>query len=134
MDISYNIIQYYLQTITVAYFGTHDMPPDDLSGYDRYVEDLRIKAIRHRDLDALRLGFEYLLAHPEINLEEQYQGGRYPFDDAELREIIAYTRSKLWPDAGPIPPDGPPGVRLVQMSIDDWWKSRQDKSIGDPSS
>jgi hypothetical protein len=120
MEISRDMISFYLRKITSVYFGKHDIPPDDLSGYLDFVSDMRKHAERKGDLDYLRLGFEHVLANPNIDTVE-LAATDYPFDDAEVREIIHYAWKTIWPDAAPIPPGGPPGVKIVPMSLDDWW-------------
>ena len=62
--------------------------------------------------------FEDLLSHPEIDASA-FAGGRYPYDDDEVREIVHYARSTIWPDAGPVPDRGP-DVRLVNLSLQEW--------------
>lgn len=112
MEISRSFITHYLGNITVSWFNDHDLPPDDIDEYHNFVLDMKFYATKHNDLEKLRLAFEYLLAHPEINTEE-FAGSRYGFDDEDMREIIRYAYQTMFPDALTIPPAPPPDVTLV---------------------
>jgi hypothetical protein len=120
MDISDQMVSFYLRNVTSVYFAEHDLPPDELSGYLEYVEGMKKEAVFHGDLETLRLGFEHLLGNPQLETEP-LAATEYPFRESEIREIVRYARKIIWPDAAPIPPGGPPGVKIVRMSIDDWW-------------
>jgi hypothetical protein len=123
MRISKSMINYYLDTITVAYFNDHDMPPDDIRGYDELVETMRLKAIKHGDMDHLRVALAFLLTDRRIDLEA-FNGGRYPYDAAEMREIIRHTYEILFPgDKGP-PEDVLGEVELVDVPLEAWWQER----------
>jgi len=80
--------------------------------------NMRLLAEQFGDLEALKLAFEYLLSHPEIDASA-FAGDRYPYDDDEVREIVRYARATIWPDAGPVPERGP-DVRLVNLSLQEW--------------
>jgi len=123
MEINEWFVEHYLGYITVGWFNNDDLPPDSVEQYLPYVSGMKNEAARHGDLDKLRIAFDYILGNPQIDSSE-YGKTRYPFDDAETREIIAYARSVIWPDAKDIPPGGPTGVRLVRTSFSEWKASQ----------
>jgi hypothetical protein len=124
MDIPISLINYYLGQITVGYFDDHDLPPGTVSGYEDELANLETIALRNKEDEMLRLGLEHILADPDFDCR-RINGGRYPFTNDQIREIIAYVRQMLWPGAGPIPPGGPPDVRLVPMGLEQWRQSRK---------
>src|SRR6186713_2571085 len=98
MDLPRHLLGHYLQNITVAYCDPEDFPPDDVAGYAKCVNNVRLLAEQFGDLDALKIAFEYLLAHPEIDAS-QFAGDRYSYDDEEVSEIVRYARETIWPEA-----------------------------------
>ncbi|WP_224248812.1 hypothetical protein [Hyalangium gracile] len=123
MRIPRSMLDYYLDNVTVGFFNDHDSPPDDLSGYHDDVMIMRQKAVRHGDMEFLRLGLGYLLSTPGID-HESWGGGRYPFDAEEVRAIIEYAYQTLWPGA-PLPSrDELSQVELVSMPLEEWWAKR----------
>ena len=128
MDISKQMIGFHLRIVTLAYFGEHDDVPDDVAGYYEYVEDMKRQAIRFGDLDALKLAFEHILVNPEIDTVTLSQAN-FPYEEEEVREIIRYAWETIWPDADPIPPGGPPGVRIVDISPEEWRARQADKTF-----
>ena len=122
MIISDDMMRYYIGDITSGYFSHHDVPADNVTEYAPFIENMRKLANLHGDLDYLRLGLEYLLAHPEIELLPFAHGDSYPYWEEQIREIIEYAWKMLWPNALPISPGGPSGVELVPMSLEEWWR------------
>ena len=120
MEIMTGMVRYYLGQVFSAYFGDHDLPPTTLDGYDFFLDALRMKLTRHNDLDSFRLALTHLLAHPEIEAEP-LAGSNYPYDEEEIREVLRYMYTTLFPDAPPSP-DAASAVRLVPGSLDDWWE------------
>ena len=129
MDIPESLINYYLSQVTVGYFNRNELPPEDLSGYDPQITRVEMLALSDDEMEPLKLGLEYLLGNPQIDCQA-FNGGRYPFNDKRVREIIEYVWRSLWPDAEPIPPGGPPGVRLVKMPLADWRARRKAGASG----
>ena len=123
MDISLSMVKHYLDDVTVGWFDDHDLPPENVADYLPRVLEMKKGAAKHGDLEALKLAFEHILANRRIDCEI-LGGGRYPFDDKDVREIIAFAWKTIWPDARPIPPGGPPGVRLIEMPLEQWRASR----------
>lgn len=123
MRISEAMIRYYLDTVTVGYFNDHELPPDDVHGYAEQVHSMGLKMAKHGDSQALRLGLAYLLRHGEIDLS-YYNGGRYPFDDAEMREIIRYIESVLFPEKQEPTDDELGRVEIIAVPLEEWWKTR----------
>ena len=125
MDIPKHLIDTYLEYITVGYFDPEDLPPDDVSGYAHCVTNVKLHAQHFGDLEALKVAFDYLLAHPEID-SEQFAGGRYPYFDEEVREILRYAVATIWPGAAPTAPEVLAEVRIVgELSLDEWRRQRR---------
>lgn len=120
MKISKSMINYYLSSVTVGWFDDNDLPPDEVQKYLPLVQDIKTWATHHGDLETLKLSFEYLLTHPEINYEE-FAGGRYPYDSEEIREIIEFVYRTIWTDSQQISLERSPNVQLVQMPLEEWW-------------
>lgn len=125
MKISRGILNHYIGYVTDFYISDNNIPPDELTGYYDYVVDLKTDAIRHEDLESLRLGINYLLCHPEIDLDSH--GGMYPYDDEEVREILMYIRSIIWSDNSKVNCEEVKDVELVDINKFDWWKMRKVK-------
>jgi len=123
MEINGWLVEHYLGYITVGWFDTDDLPPECVQDCLRFVIEMKKAATARGDLDQLRLAFDHILGNPQIDASE-YGKTRYPFDDADVREIIAFARSVIWPDAGDVPPGGPPGIRLVRTRVSDWKASQ----------
>jgi hypothetical protein len=124
MEISRPMVCHYIDSVTMPWFDDHDDPPDDLEGYHDSAMAAKWWAEKRGDLDALKLALEHILATPEIDCEG-LNGALYGYEDEDMREIIDYMRKTLWPDAAPMPPGGPPGVKLVPMPLEQWWESRK---------
>ena len=89
------MIRYYLDTVTVGYFNDHDLPPDDVQEYEPQVRQIERKLAKSGDGEKLQLAFAYLLQNNGFDLET-LNGGRYPFDADEMREIIKYCYETLF--------------------------------------
>ncbi len=104
MDISESMVRFYLEDITNSYFNREDLPPDDVSGYRRYVFVMKQNALNHGDLGYLKLAFEHVLGN--ANRKWSHLGDeRYAFDDYEVLEIIQYAWETIWPGEAPVPAD-----------------------------
>lgn len=130
VDISAAMLKHYLGYLTVSHFGRHDVAPDELAGYDDDIEQMRLAAMAHDDLEPLRLGFDYLLSRDDLDLAD-FDGGYYPYDEGEVRTIVSYARSVIWPDEPTTTGVELAKVRLVPMSTGDWWSSRGEHAGGD---
>ncbi|MBI4851708.1 MAG: hypothetical protein HY819_07925 [Acidobacteria bacterium] len=126
MNISESMIRYYLRNITMGWFDPLDEPPEHVTGYYECVQEMKLHALSHDDLEALKLGFEWLLANPEIDCTK-FSGGRYPYEPEEVREIIHYAWKTIWPDAAPITAESTKDTKLVSTTLDEWWESREHK-------
>ncbi|PSB68581.1 hypothetical protein C7B61_00130 [filamentous cyanobacterium CCP1] len=125
------MVDHYLGDITVSWFNQHDMPPSHVKDYHSLVLWMRQNANNHGDLNYLKLAFEYMLIQTGINYEE-FAGGRYPYDGEDIREIIEFSYKMLWPDSNL--PEQLPDVRLVDISLEEWWEKRPilpDTSLSD---
>ncbi|MGF1489077.1 MAG: hypothetical protein ACFBSE_18475 [Prochloraceae cyanobacterium] len=123
MDISKGMLDHYIGYITVFYFNDHELPPDEITDYYNNVLELKSDAIRRGDLDPLRLGIDYLLCNTDINLDSH--GGIYPYDDDEVREILRYIRSVIWPDLSNVNCEEIKDIKLVNTNRFDWWEMRK---------
>lgn len=124
MDVADGMISFYLGNLTASYFDHHDEPADRVDDYRDSVEEMKKQALYHGDLDALRLGIEHLLAHPDLDIRLLSRATHCPYELEQLWELLRFARQEIWPDAGSIPPGGPSDVRLVPMSVKDWWAAR----------
>jgi hypothetical protein len=127
MEISKDLIDHYLEDITLCWFNDHEVPAESLDEYYNLTSGIKQGAIRRNDLNILRLGLDYLLCHPEIDLEAH--GSRYGWDDEEVRDIIRYIRRTIWPDLPPVNPDEVKDVKLVYTSRFDWWDMRKAQGL-----
>jgi hypothetical protein len=128
MNISTWFIRDYLDVITVCWFNHHDLPPESNEAYRPLVLDMARIAEARRELDILRIAIEHILANPEINCED-LGNSRFPFDDEEIRVILFYAWKVIWPNADPIIPGGPAGVKLVHTPLKEWQTLRKGSSI-----
>lgn len=126
MEVSNSLFDYYLSMVTVGFFDDHEVPPDDLNEYREIIEAMKWWAIRFDELELLKTVFDYYLCYPEISLEDQ--GGRYPYTDKDIREIICYARSVIWPDNPPIDDEAVKNVKFVDEPLYDWRKRRNEQS------
>ena len=123
MRISESMLRYYLDTVTVGYFDDHDLPPDNVRGFDDYIQTMKQKALKHHDMDALRVALAYLLSSKGLDLAT-FSGGRYPFDDAEMRELVRHAYEVLFPADDGLTETSLSSVELVQMPVEEWWRRR----------
>lgn len=121
MKISTSMLNYYLRNITVSWFGNEDVPPDSVTEYLPLVESMKQMAIYHNDLEYLKLGFEYLLTHPDVDYEA-FAGGRYPYESDEIRQLIEFAYLTIWSAHLPAKPNN--SVQLISMPLEDWWVNR----------
>jgi hypothetical protein len=101
------LVATYLHDVTDVWAANDPMPPKDVEDYGGLVHAMGERAARVGELDALRVGIEYLLAHPEINPGPLVaQVLLYNEDDA--RALLAFVHGFLWPavdeDGEPVPP------------------------------
>jgi hypothetical protein len=127
MEVGMGMLNHYLNNITLGWFDNEGVPPDSVEEYLPLVQEIKRDATRRNDLEPLRLGLDYLLCHPEIDLEGH--GGYYGWDDEEVRDIIRYIRRTIWPDLPPVNPDEVKDVKLVYMSRFDWWDMRKAQGL-----
>jgi hypothetical protein len=119
MKISKPMVKYYLRYITLGYLGEADEPPGDVEGFDDYIDNARAVAQKQGDLPWFKLALEHLLTDPNVNLKE-YTGGQYPYSADRMRELLAHTWSRLWPDESFSAPGRGVPVELVDMSEAEW--------------
>jgi hypothetical protein len=124
LDISKAMVRYYLDAITVPYFKTHDTPPRNLDNYLPQLLAMKRKLGVHKDEEPLKLAFELVLGNPHLDASE-LAGGGYAFSENEIRALIRHIWTQLWPDAPAPKPGGPQDVKLVAMSVEDWWARRK---------
>ena len=123
MNIPKHLIDRYLQDITTISCEPEYPPPEAVSGYHDRVVNMMLGAKQFGDLEALKLAFEYLLAHPEIDTT---QFDYSPYDDEEDREILRYAVATIWPGAAPTAPEVLAEVRIVgDLSLDEWRRQRR---------
>jgi hypothetical protein len=123
MKISAAVLNYYLSTLTMDWFAGHSLPPRDLAGYDEAIDNLARYAAERDDLEPLRAAIEHVLGNPEVDAR-WYVTSEYPFQQEYIRDLFRHVRTRLWPDAGPLPEGGRPDVELENTGIEDWWRKR----------
>lgn len=129
MEISESMINFYLMNVTTGGKNPDEFSPDDVENVSEYhplIEQMKMHAIWHGDLDALKLGLEYILANPHYDCL-WLAGPVYTYDEEQLREIIHYAWKTIWPDADPITPESTKDTKLVATTLDEWWESREHK-------
>lgn len=124
----------YLEMVTVGYFQYHTEAPTDVTKYRSIIEKMKRCAVQFQELDVLKVAFDYYLSHPEISFANH--GGRFPYTDAEVREIIRYARSVVWPDNPPIDEEA---VNSLQFTPDpvfelrQRWNQQKDQALKQPA-
>lgn len=122
MQISMSMLTKYLFNL----FWYTDMEgdvPDNFSVYDEDIERIRDLIKSYHDEEPWRLGVDYLLGNPWYSTEHLIRNS-FPYENDEIQRVLLYMRKKLWPDAGPVPLGGPPGVKLIATGLREWWDSR----------
>jgi hypothetical protein len=94
--------------------GLEDDFPEDLEGYYVYALDIQWSARREGYLEQLRLGIEYALGNPDLDIEFLMHEKDFCEPD-EMRELLRYVWEFIWPNALPIPQGGPPGVSIAKL-------------------
>ena len=137
------ILDNYLDPIFCGWFITHEdppwdqrvtgpewweyegVPPVDGKALDPEIELMGNTARLMGDLEELRLGIDYYLCHPEIDLTDPFFAycDDYGWEDAEVREVLKYIRRRLWPEVE-INCEEAQQVELVPISKFDWWEQR----------
>lgn len=121
MKIISEALEKHIRQVTCGYFLEPRIDfPEDLSAFDSYIDNM-VESARYRGhLDILKPGIEYVLAHPELDLEGYGSPENWIWENDEVRALLVYIRNRLWPDAGPLPEGGPPGVELVPAPGLEW--------------
>lgn len=123
MQISEPLIRYYLADILLCWFNSNDLPPDDVTAYYKYVLEMQKGAVKHGDIDVLKLAFEYILSQPKFDCTRLNESD-YPYENEEIREIIFYAWQTLWPNGAIAFIKEPIDIELVTIPIQEWWGSR----------
>ena len=92
--------------------------PEDLEGYYGHALDIESRARYEGYLEQLRLGIEYVLGNPDLDIKFLMNNPHF-CEQNELRELLRYVWEVLWPNALPIPPGGPSGVTIVKELPED---------------
>jgi hypothetical protein len=127
MRISNWFIRDYLDLVTICWFDHHELPPDSLDEYDRLVVQMRTAATAREELDLLRTCFAAVLNDATIDCSK-LGNGRYPFDDQEVRAIIAHAYRVLWPHL-PFPPAAE-SVEFYELPHEQWEALRSSGQTG----
>ena len=129
MEISRGMIDYYLGKITVHWFDYHELPASKLEDYLGKAIYIKEIAEENNDLRYLEIGLNFLLCHPEINLEDH--GYSYSWTDGEVREIVAYIRSIIFPETPSLNCADAKNVVLANTTIEEWWTTIKSKQLSD---
>jgi hypothetical protein len=88
--------------------------PEDLEGYYMYAFFIRLGAANEGYLEQLRLGIEYTLGNPELDIKFLMDNPHF-CEPNGMRELLRYVWEFIWPNALPISPGGPPGVSIAKL-------------------
>lgn len=119
--ISTAMLEDHLAQVLSAWFGEHDLPPDDWTEFDPYVENMRLGLVQDGDLEPFLAGVRALLDRPELDLA-RLNAGQSDYDDGEMREILGHILGRLGRHA-PAPTRGPTLLDWAE-SAEDWWVRR----------
>ncbi|KPL85171.1 hypothetical protein [Herpetosiphon geysericola] len=122
MQFSQQVFDYYLQYVTAAWFGRNDLPPEDLSGYKAYVEELKLHLAKHHDEQIFKAALESALTSAELDYE-RYSGGAYPFEPEEVQAIMHYIYQSLWPEAEL--PAVAPAIEWLDLNVNQWFARKK---------
>lgn len=119
MKIRKQMIDGYLRNLTMGRAANTNDPLSDLTQFDPDIRAMQREALLDGNIEWLRLSVESLLANPR-NRIGAFVGALYPFDAAELENILRYAHSKIWPDRT-VPDLGDEAeLEFVEMSQEDW--------------
>ena len=99
-EIRKRVVRNYLQYVTVVFFAHEDLPPRELAGYDRCIDNLALIARANGELELVLSAFAHILERTDIRATE-FAGGRYPYKEDEVRAILDYILRKLRTDQLP---------------------------------
>jgi len=106
-------------------------PPADFEVFRKDAEYARDDARAHGELDALRTVIDSVLANDGSFLEKTFHlslAGILNTENSQperyLRQLLAFYREVIWPDAEPIRPGQPPDVELVHVPLEEWRRER----------
>jgi hypothetical protein len=111
--LSEGTLAYHLECLTDV-VGLEDDFPEDLEGYYMYAFFIRLGAANEEYLEQLRLGLEYALGNPDLDIEFLMHEKDFCEPD-DMRELLRYVWEFIWPNALPIPQGGPPGVSIAKL-------------------
>ena len=127
MEISQDMIEFYLSHVLDLAIAIHGAPPDKLKGYDRHIAEMAEKASRNGELDILRRGLEHILCTAEIEAAKLSHSD-YSWPEKEVRQVLAYIRKQVWPSAGEIDQAEAATCSLVTQSLAAW-RQREPEEI-----
>src|SRR5262249_27752145 len=107
MDITVELLKTYLRALTTGWSVRESGPPDSPFEYAYHVNRLKPRVEGAGEMEPLRLGIEYLLAHPEIDYGPIISTTT-PYTNESARELLVFMHEHLWPQI-PIPEEGPKG-------------------------
>jgi hypothetical protein len=73
-------------------------PPTDPSFFAGSSDLARNYAQECGESESFRRGLAYLLAHPEIDLEGDFEDDRYWWRNSEIRSVLTNAYRRLWPN------------------------------------
>jgi hypothetical protein len=121
MRIVREAIMNYIQDLADGYFSKpREGFPGELSAFDHDIAKMVERAQVYGHVEILRPSIEYLLAHPEIDLEHFGSADNWVWENDEVRALLVHIRKRLWPDAGPLAAGAPPGAELVPAPGREW--------------
>ena len=115
------VIKLYVNHVFIGLVLDSEALIDAPQNASRTIFDEEMNAARgDGDLEALRAGVEYVLAHPEIDASQFAGPSEWDWDDAQVRRVMQELRQRMWPNATALPTQELASTRLTDESIQDW--------------
>jgi hypothetical protein len=123
MEIAKSLVRDYLTSVT-SYAGDIGGAPEDVTEYHESVLDMKLAAEERGDLKYLQLAIDRLLVDPSENAPS-YARIHYHYSPEEMKELLGYIRSVVWPDLPPPKSEDVKRIHFVEMSAEEWRAGRE---------
>lgn len=123
MEICEKMLAHYLLNL-MRKANEQEETPQVLSFYDEDVMRVYSAAFYHNEIEPFRLGVEYLLLHPEIELRSWIHVEYFLLEE-DLRRALTYMHHKLWPAYEPLSVDQIKDVKISPIYLRTWREWRE---------
>lgn len=127
--ISKQVIKSHFRYVFSSYDDFLEEAPEAPSGYLKDIENMRRIASFFGDLNTLNLAIGYLLVHPEVDVLD-FVESLNGYEDEEVRAILNYAWEIIPQDTKEHLQSSISQVELVDMSLEEWERFKENK-IGD---